>query len=114
MCVLCGQMLTEIHWSERQLDPELVSQGAGETLRRQSRHARVRLIGKVLAHYGLEISDDLSAMNYVVGDRKGNRQVVPSLAGLWAEAGRLAGCPLDPLDGALLNSLQDKEASSRP
>jgi len=43
MCVLCGQMFTEIHWSERLLDPETVSQGAGETLRRQARHARTRL-----------------------------------------------------------------------
>jgi hypothetical protein len=109
MCVLCGQIFTEIHWSERQLDPELTSQGVGETLRRQSRHARIRLIGKVLAHHGLEISDDLSATNYVIGDRKGNHRVVASLAGLWPEAARLAGRPLDPLDDGLLACLLDGE-----
>lgn len=109
MCVLCGQIFTEIHWSERQLDPELTSRGAGETLRRQSRYTRIRLIGRVLAHYGLEVSDDLSATNYVIGDRKGNRQVVASLAGLWPEAARLAGRPLDPLDDGLLARLLDGE-----
>ncbi len=109
MCVLCGQIFTEIHWSERHLDPELTSQGAGEPLRRQSRHARVRLIGKVLAHYGLEVSDDLGAANYVIGDHKGNRQIVASLAGLWPEAARLAGRTLDPLDDGLLARLRNGE-----
>jgi hypothetical protein len=110
MCVLCGQMFSEIHWSERQLDPEQVSQGAGETLRRQGRHARTRLIGTVLAHYGLEVSDDWSATNYVVGNRKGDRQVVGSLAELWPAASRMAGRLLDPLDDTLLQRLRDSAA----
>jgi hypothetical protein len=112
MCVLCGQMFSEIHWSERLLDPELVSQGAGETARRQSRHARTRLIGKVLAHYRLDVSDDWSATNYVVGNRKGEQQVVASLAELWPAAGRMAGRPLDPLDCALLARLRHTEAET--
>ena len=86
--------------------------GAGETLRRQARHARTRLIGKVLAHYGLEVSDDWSAMNYVVGNRKGTQQVVGSLAELWPEAARMAGRPLDPLDPALLQRLRAAETGS--
>jgi hypothetical protein len=106
MCVLCGQMFSEIHWSERALDPELVTQGAGETARRQNRHARTRLISKVLAYYGLDVSDDWSATNYVVGNRKGAQQVVASLAELWPAAGRMAGRPLDPLDPALLERLR--------
>ncbi len=106
MCVLCGQMFNEIHWSERLLDPAAVSDGAGETTRRQDRHARTRLIGKVLAHYGLELSDDWSASNYVVGDRKGAQLVVAGVAELWPAAGRMAGRPLDPLDRALLDRLQ--------
>ena len=108
MCVLCGQMFSEIHWSERSLDPEQVSQGAGETARRQSRHARTRLLGKVLAQYGLDVSDDWSATNYTVGNRKGACQVVSSLAELWQAAGRMVGRPLDPLDDALLERLRDR------
>jgi len=105
MCVLCGQMLTEIHWSDRQLDPQQISCGTDESLRRQSRHARLKLIAKVLAQFHLEVSDDLSSSNYVVGDRKGHRQVIANMAELWAEASKLAGRALDPLDTALLDGL---------
>jgi hypothetical protein len=106
MCVLCQQMFTEIHWSERLLDPEMVSQGAGETIRRQGRHARTRLIGKVLAHYSLDVSDDWSAMNYIIGNRKGTQQVVGSVAELWPAATKMAGRAVDPLDPALLQPLR--------
>lgn len=109
MCVLCCQMFSEIHWSERLLDPEQVSQGAAETVRRQGRHARVRLICRVLAHYGLDVSDDWSATQYVINNRKGTQQVVASLAELWPAAGRMAGRPLDPLDPALLDRLRRSE-----
>ena len=111
MCVLCTQMLNEIHWSERQLNPEWTTQGAGETARRRNRRARVRLIGAVLAHYGLEIADDWSATNYVLGDRKGNQQVLVSLAELWPAASRIAGQVLDPLDDRLLDRLSKQAAN---
>jgi hypothetical protein len=106
MCVLCGQMFTEIHWSERLLDPEMVSQGESETTRRQGRHVRTRLLCKVLAHYGLDVRDDWSAMNYVVDNRKGTQQVVGSVAELWPAAAKMAGRTLDPLDFALLQRLR--------
>jgi hypothetical protein len=105
-------MFSEIHWSERLLDPQQVSQGEGETLRRQGRQARTRLIGTVLAHYGLDVSDDRSATNYVLGNRKGVRRVVASIAELWPAATRMAGRPLDPLDPALLDHLQRSGAKS--
>lgn len=111
MCVLCAQMLNEIHWSERQLNPEWITRGAGEATRRRNRRARVRLIGTVLAHYGLEIADDWSATNYLLGDRKGNHQVLASLAEVWPAAGRMAGRVLDPLDDALLDRLAESAGS---
>jgi hypothetical protein len=106
VCVLCSQLFSEVHWSERLLDPETVSQGAGETLRRQDRHARLTLLGKVLAHYGLNVSDDWSATNYMIDNRKGHRQVVGSLAEIWPAASRMTGRVLDPLDPALLERLR--------
>lgn len=108
MCVLCAQMMNEIHWSERQLKPEWITRGAGETARRRSRRARIRLIGAVLGHYGLEVADDWSATNYLLGDRKGNRQVLASLAELWPAASRMAGRTLDPLDDGLLDRLLEQ------
>ncbi|HUN42815.1 MAG TPA: hypothetical protein VMU81_21185 [Acetobacteraceae bacterium] len=112
MCVLCGQMFSEIHWSERLLDPQQVSQGESETKRRQDRYARTRLIAKVLAHYGLDISDDWSATNYVLGNRKGVQLVAASLAEVWPAAARMAGRAVDPLDGALLRHLRRLGAGS--
>lgn len=114
MCVLCGQLFTEIHWSERLLDPAHVSQGEGETERRRSRHVRTRLIRDVLAHYRLDVQDDLSAMNYVLDNRKGVRHVVASLAELWPAAMRMAGRPLDPLDDALLEHLRHRHVGIDP
>lgn len=111
MCVLCAQMFNEVHWSERQLKPEWITQGAGEMTRRRNRRARVRLIGAVLAHYGLEIADDWSATNYMLGDRKGNQQVLASLAELWPAANRMAGKILDPLDDRLLDRLAEPAAN---
>lgn len=112
MCVLCAQMLNEIHWSERQLKPEWITRGAGEATRRQARRARVRLIGAVLRHYGLEIADDWSSTNYLLGDRKGSQQVLSSLAELWPAARRMAGRVLDPLDDALLDRLAEAGGSA--
>jgi hypothetical protein len=104
-------MLNEIHWSERQLNPEWITKGAGETTRRRNRRARVRLIGMVLAHYGLEIADDWSATNYVLGNRKGHQQVLASLGELWPVASRMAGQVLDPLDDRLLDRLSKQPAN---
>lgn len=112
MCVLCAQLFTEIHWSERLLDPAQVSRGEGETLRRQNRHARTRLIKAVLAHYGLDVGDDLSATSYVLDNRKGAQLVVASLAELWPAAARMTGRPVDPLDGALLEQLRCRWAGT--
>ena len=108
MCVLCAQIFSEVHWSERQLKPEWITTGAGETIRRRDRRARIRLIAAVLAHYGMEITDDWSATNYVLGDRKGNHQVLGSLAELWPAASRMAGRVVDPLDDRLLDRLGDQ------
>ena len=112
MCVLCGQMFGEIHWSERQLDPAQVSHGSGETSRRQERHARIRLLRKVLAHYGLEVGDDWSATSYIVGNRKGDQRLAAAMGELWRVAEQMAGKPLDPLDESLLERLRSVESNA--
>ena len=91
MCALCGALLTS-HWAE---------QGSG----RRERLLRTRLVNRVLAHFGLELSD-WGGRVYVLGDRKGKTAVVDDLGGLCAAAERLAGRPLDPLDPALVAALR--------
>jgi hypothetical protein len=90
MCALCGALLNE-HWAE--LDGG-----------RRARVFRVRLLNRVLAHFGLRL-DDWGGRTYVLRDRKGRSVVVGDLGSLWLEAERLAGRPLDPLDPALVAAL---------
>ncbi|HEX2111215.1 MAG TPA: hypothetical protein VHF67_06655 [Gaiellaceae bacterium] len=90
MCALCGALLTS-HWAES---------GSG----RRERVFRARLVNRVLAHFGLELTDWAGRV-YVLRDRKGKTAVVDDLGGLWAAGERLAGRPLDPLDPDLVASL---------
>jgi hypothetical protein len=79
------------HWAET---------GSG----RRARVFRVRLLNRVLDHFGLRL-DDWSGSVYVLRDRKGRAEVVPDLGALWVAAERLAGRRLDPLDPSLLRAL---------
>jgi hypothetical protein len=91
MCALCGALQTG-HWAEA---------GSG----RRERVLRTRLVNRVLEHFGLELAD-WGGRLYVLRDRKGKTAVVDDLGGLCAEAERLAGRPLDPLDPDLVAALR--------
>jgi hypothetical protein len=90
MCVLCGVLLNE-HWAEQE---------GG----RRGRVFRARLVNRVLAFYGLRL-DDWGGRVWVLRDAKGRSAVVADLGSLWAEAERLAGRRLDPLDPELVAAL---------
>lgn len=89
MCVLCGVLLDE-HWAEQD--------------GRRARLFRGRLLNRVLRFYGLKL-DDWSGRVWVLRDAKGHTAVVDNLGAVWAEAEKLAGRTLDPLDPALLEAL---------
>ena len=91
MCALCGVLLTS-HWAERDSG-------------RRERVFRVRILNRVLAHFGLELGD-WSGRVYVLRDRKGRSAIVEDLGSLWTAAEELAGRPLDPLDPALVAALR--------
>ena len=91
MCSLCGVMAKE-HWAE-----------AGDGAR--SRAFRAAALTPVLHHFGLSVST-WAAGSYVVRDRKGGTAVVADLGALWVQAERLVGAALDPLDPALIASLE--------
>jgi hypothetical protein len=90
MCGLCGVLLSET-WAEE----------AGD---RRTRILRLKLLNRVLAHFGLAL-DEWAGRVYVLRDRTGRTAVVDDLGAIWREAERLVGCPLDPLDPAFLASL---------
>ena len=64
-----------------------------------------RTLRRVLAGCGVALSD-WGGTAYVLHDAKGRAQVVHDLSALWAQAERLAGRPLDPLDPALVAQLR--------
>jgi hypothetical protein len=90
MCAVCGVLLDE-HWAEQE---------GG----RRGRVFRGRLLNRVLGFYGLRL-DDWSGRVWVLRDAKGRTAVVANLGVVWAEAERLAGRKLDPLDPALVAAL---------
>jgi hypothetical protein len=90
MCGLCGVLLSET-WAEE----------AGD---RRARVLRLKLLNRVLAHFGLRL-DEWAGRVYVLRDRTGRTAVVDDLGAIWREAELLAGRPLDPLDPELLASL---------
>ncbi len=106
MCILCGDLVGEPHWTERNLQSGRTAGLGGESHRRLARFKRTRVVNRVLGLYNLSVHEDLSGTQYVVGNGKGSEEVVQHLGQLWAAADRLAGRRLDPLDGSLLERLE--------
>ncbi len=109
MCVLCGQLVSDLHWTERRFEPGGLGGLGGERERRRQRFQRTRLVNRVVGHFGLQFHDDWSATTYVVANRKGASELVQNLGQLWPAAERLTGLRLDPLDPQLLGFLEQRE-----
>ena len=110
MCGLCGVLGAEVHWSDAAARPEAFPRRAGAPggstpTRRQERQRRIALANRILVHYGLKLAD-FEGQSYVLRGATGRQEVVPHLAGLWAAAERLAGRPCDPLDEAVIATLE--------
>jgi hypothetical protein len=97
MCVLCGESILRIHWTDQK-----TAYPSGS--RQKERHYRIRLLNQVLAYYGLKV-DDWNGVKFVVRDKKGRSEIVHDLGGLWTKAEKLIGRPLNPLDSGLMNFL---------
>ena len=96
MCVLCYGLTGEEHWTDARVGTEAPA---------SVRARRRRMLGEILAAYGLDYSDDPSGLTALVSDRKGNVKVVRSLGEVWEAAAELAARPPDPLDPSLLSRL---------
>lgn len=101
MCVLCYELAPEDHWS----DAVVGDQDASGAMP-QARRRRVRILSRVLAPYGVTVSDPGSGRHCTVADRKGAAEVVAGLPAVWEAADRLASRPVDVLDTRLLQALE--------
>ena len=99
MCGLCGVLGAEDHWTDAAGNTRVYGEHDGEAARtrRQERLHRVAIGNKILARYGLKLSD-WQGTSYILRNRTGRQQIVPHLTALWPAAEALAGRPCDPLD----------------
>lgn len=96
MCGLCGLLGEDIHWS----DP------LGDGLpRRRERLRRIAAINRVLAPLRLKV-EDFQGTAYLLLGATGRQELASGLDQLWSLAESMTGRAADPLDPALLRSLE--------
>ena len=101
MCALCGIVGGGEHWTDGAKD----FPGVEGRTRQQERQRRVRMVNKVLAHYGLSLSDWQSS-TFVLKSHTGQSAIVPNLTEMWAAAQWMTKRPCDPLDPELIAALE--------
>nr|WP_293810271.1 hypothetical protein [Phascolarctobacterium succinatutens] len=74
----------------------------------RSRLKRVKISNRILAYYGLSISE-WNGSRFVLRDKKGGTQIVYDLGDMWNKAELLAHKKLDPLDDAFLDAFSGVE-----
>ncbi|GAA7744221.1 hypothetical protein TH0138_01900 [Helicobacter pylori] len=119
MCVLCGELISSFHWTDRTYgsgsyenenlkEPNaLISANENARERKRARLKRVGLLNQILAFYGLKINDWQGA-KFVLCDKKGQSVIVNDLGDLWDKAQKLAKKEMDALDSHLLAFLNQQ------
>ncbi|MGL2690113.1 hypothetical protein ACQJ7R_00970 [Helicobacter pylori] len=114
MCVLCGELISSFHWTDRAYGSDsygsdenlkepnaLISANENARERKRARFKRVGLLNQILAFYGLKI-DDWQGAKFVLCDKKGQSVIVNDLGDLWGKAQNLVKKKMDVLDSNLL------------
>ena len=86
----------------------IVIAGESQRDRMRSRLKRVKISNRILAYYGLSISE-WNGSRFVLRDKKGGTQIVYDLGDMWNKAELLAHKKLDPLDDAFLDAFSGVE-----
>ena len=102
MCVLCGELITNVHWTDQG--------GTVDANGFQDQRERRRSLNRVLAFYGLSISD-WNGTKYTVADKKGATVIVQDLGDLWPAAQRMTSRRIDPLSPELIAYLAQADES---
>jgi hypothetical protein len=112
MCALCGVLGAAGHWTDAAARPGLFTRNVDPLQRRRERLNRAACAQRVLAHYGLTLSD-WQGVSFLLSTATGKTELVENLTHLWAAAERLIGRPCDPLDPALIRHLASPPAARR-
>lgn len=104
MCMACGQMFMNIHWSDT-LKTDSNGFVDQSTLLR-NRLAKVKYTNQILGFYGLKVNSRAGG-GYSVSTRTGRSVLCSDFGDLWPKAQMLTGKTVDPLDPALLTFLRE-------
>ena len=104
MCGLCGILGGKAHWTDSAATPEVFAGRAATHTARRERLDRAGLVNRVLAHYRLSLKD-WSGAQYVLRSGTGKTVLIDNLSQMWAEAERMTGREMDPLDPELIADL---------
>ncbi|WFS04137.1 hypothetical protein [Rhizobium tumorigenes] len=105
MCSLCGILGGNEHWADAVARPGVYTRNTERIDRRRERAARVHIANRVLAAFGLSLSD-WQGTSFLLSTRTGKTEIIEDLGHLWPAAETLAGRPLDPLSLPLLDRLE--------
>lgn len=105
MCSLCGVLGENQHWADAAVRPGVYTRNASLIERRRERSARVRIANRVLAQFGLAVSD-WQGTAFLLSTRTGRTEIIPDLGHLWTAAERLAGRVCDPLALPVIERLE--------
>ncbi len=105
MCALCGVLGSAAHWTDAAPRPGIFTRNLDAVERRRERTRRIAAAQRVLAFYGLTLSD-WQGTQFVLSTATGKTELVDGLGHLWMTAERLIGRPCDPLDAGLIRRLE--------
>ena len=105
MCSLCGVLGGNEHWADTVARPGVYTRNASAIERRRERVNRVRIANRVLAQFGMTISD-WQGTAFLLSTRTGKTEIIADLGHLWPSAEKLAGRVCDPLATPLIESLE--------
>lgn len=116
MCVLCGEFVGQVHWTDRHIEDKARSSESDvedyQRFRQRDRLHRAKLANEVLRHYGLRL-EDWNRSRYLLKDGKGRSELVHDLGAMWPVASKLAGRTTDPLDPGLQEVLRSVGEAGR-
>lgn len=106
MCILCGEFVGQVHWSEveKGLTGNQVTVGARQGVIKKARLRRVNICNDIFKLYGLELKEWHNT-KYILSNNRGKTFLLNNLAEVWAQVEKLLGYAIDPLDKNLLDKM---------
>lgn len=105
MCSLCGVLGGNEHWADAVARPGVFTRNLDRIDRRRERTNRVHAANRVLAAFGMRLSD-WQGSSFVLSTLTGKSEIIEDLGHLWSAAERLSGRICDPLEPGLIARME--------